>query len=291
MSEKIEMPVINYVPGTITTSLDAFAEAMKSVVEVYKNKTYTENEIALAKADRATLNKVRKQVNDKKIEIKKSYMEPYTQFENKVKEVLASIDEASYEIDTVVKHAEEKAKEAKRASIIETWNLLNPPVNSIDPFWNEKWLNKTYRIENIRVELTEIADKVRRETGFIMTFDEPKRTAVLNLYTSCGFNLSTAQMQYEEQERRKAEREAELQRMKEQAAKQPVKQPDPIPVVHQEIPKVVDTVATERKTETIYVRAFRTELTREQLLALADFCNTNNIRLNVTEKSQYEREI
>lgn len=292
---KLEMPVVTYTAGSITANFQPFTEAMKMAVEEYRNKNYTENDLTLAKSDRATLNKVKKAINDKKIEIKKEFMKPYDEFEKNVKDVISIIDNTASDIDAVVKHAEEKQKEAKKQQILETWELLNPPVNSIESFWSDRWLNKTYSIEKIRLELVEICDRIRKETAYIMDMnDEQAKTDLLNLYTTCNYNLTEAQMKYAEIQRKKAEREAELQRMKEQAhfiEHAPVEAE--MKPVSEPLPVVIDSVATERKTVTMYHREFSADLTREQLFALDGFCKQNGIILRVDpySKRTFEKEI
>ena len=74
----------------------------------YKDVVYTPETIALAKQDRATLNKVSSAINDEKKRIKNELLKPYVDFENKCKELMAIVDDASGTIDKQIKEFELK---------------------------------------------------------------------------------------------------------------------------------------------------------------------------------------
>ena len=71
-------------------------QIMNAVMEItkqYTGLTYTEEQMQDAKKDRATLNAMRKDISDRRIQVKKALMAPYEAFEAEVKEVVAMIDE------------------------------------------------------------------------------------------------------------------------------------------------------------------------------------------------------
>ena len=53
----------------------------------YRNLVYTEDNLKLAKADKAKLNKLKKALDERRKEIKKIYMEPYLILEGQIKEL------------------------------------------------------------------------------------------------------------------------------------------------------------------------------------------------------------
>ena len=73
--------------GTIDFNFEDLKEALTAELELYKNLVFTEDTKADAKKTVAELRKLKKQINDKRIEVKKLYMQPYTDFEAKVKEL------------------------------------------------------------------------------------------------------------------------------------------------------------------------------------------------------------
>ena len=75
-------------PGIV--SLDNFEElkaALQRQLAVYQTVVYSADGIKAAKKDKATLNKLKKAVDEKRKEIKKIYMQPYTIVEAQAKEL------------------------------------------------------------------------------------------------------------------------------------------------------------------------------------------------------------
>lgn len=78
----------------------------------YKNVVVTEDAIKDFKGDRAKLNKL-KALDDARKDVKKKYNEPYLEFEKKVKELIAIVDEPIAVIDSQLKEFEnERIKKA-----------------------------------------------------------------------------------------------------------------------------------------------------------------------------------
>ncbi|PWE85060.1 DUF1351 domain-containing protein [Agathobacter rectalis] len=79
--------------GAISFNFEDIKEALAAELELYKNLVFTEETKTDAKKTVAELRKLKKQINDKRIEVKKLYMQPYTDFEAKVKELDKLINE------------------------------------------------------------------------------------------------------------------------------------------------------------------------------------------------------
>ena len=79
--------------GVIGFNFEEIKEVLKNGLEEYKNMEFTEDSKKEAKATVASLRKLKKSVNDKRLEVKKSFMVPYNTFESQVQELDAQIDE------------------------------------------------------------------------------------------------------------------------------------------------------------------------------------------------------
>ena len=89
-------------PGQV--SIDNFQElktALTAVLERYEGMVYTEDRLADAKADKKELSRLRRDIDDRRKEIKKAYLAPYQDFEAQVKELLAMVDAPLDEIKTL----------------------------------------------------------------------------------------------------------------------------------------------------------------------------------------------
>ena len=105
-------------PGIAT--IDNFQElkqALEQQLEVYKSLAYSQDSIKAAKKDKAMLNKLKKAIDDKRKEIKKVYMQPYTVVEAQAKELIALIDEPLALIAGFIAREEAEEKEARRKDV------------------------------------------------------------------------------------------------------------------------------------------------------------------------------
>ena len=130
-------------------SFDNFEE-IKAMLEkhlaAYQNLVYTEDNLNLAKADKATLNKLKKALDERRKEIKKVYMAPYVEIETQIKELIALIDAPLSEIDSFVKQVELDEKAKKRLTIrgyydeiaADLGTFAEPLFNS-PAFFDSKW--------------------------------------------------------------------------------------------------------------------------------------------------------
>jgi len=110
----------------------------------YKSLVYTEENMATAKTDRATLNKVAKAINDEKIRVKKEFLKPFEDFESKCKELQTIISDASNHIDKQVKEYELKEQAEKEELIKNTFdsymsNQKFKELVNFDTIFNPKW--------------------------------------------------------------------------------------------------------------------------------------------------------
>ena len=117
-------------------------------LENYRNLTYSEDSLKLAKADKAALNKLKKALDERRKEIKKVYMEPYLRIEAQIKELTAMIDEPLREIDGFVKGMQAADKAAKRREIRRFYDTISAPLGELaEPlfesaaFFDRKWEN------------------------------------------------------------------------------------------------------------------------------------------------------
>ena len=129
---------------------------LEEKVKNYKNLVYTDENIGTAKSDRADLNKLKRALNDEKIRVKKTWLTPYSAFETKIKELINIVDVAVENVDTQVKDYEQKFKNEKKEEIEEFFNENigdYKELISLEKIFNDKWLNKTYKIDDIKKEI------------------------------------------------------------------------------------------------------------------------------------------
>lgn len=243
--------------GAIGFNFEEIKERLNSELEVYKNMIFTEDSKTEAKKTIASLRKLKKSVNDKKLEVKKSFMIPYTNFEAQVKELDKLIDEPINFINEQVEEFERRRVEEKKSLISEIYTEIMAEHEEaigylpLQRIYDSKWENATTTKKAITDAITERVDHVEKDLSIIHSMEsefEDKGIAkykatlelsdaieVMNQYQKQKEEILRRQ---EEEAKRKAEEEA-------RKASENVSEPD---IAMQEAP-VTDNVPEEKFVE------------------------------------------
>ena len=240
-------------------------------LEKYKNLIYTEENIKEAKADRALLNKVSTAINDEKKRIKNKLLEPYMDFEEKCKELMAMVTEVSSGIDLQVKSFEDKKKEEKLKEIMEYWIENVGEFNDLidfDLMFEERWLNVSYTMKNIKADITHIFEKTKLDLNTLDTTISDKN--ILNQVKDFYFNnmKSPTILSLSLQEAKRIEESSK--KIEELEAKQ------------ETIENKTEN-NTNNTQEELKQIDFRVWVSKEQMMALKEFLKTNNIKYGRVE--------
>lgn len=198
----------------------------------YMNLVYTADQIKGAKKDRAKLNKFVTALEDKRKEIKKQVMQPYTAFEKQEKELIGIVNQAVANIDTQIKGYEEAVRQEKLEKVKEIYKKTIGDLDRTVPFkkiYKDSWLNVSTTLKSITTEIAEIRDKVDSDLKVINADTSPYVFEMKEEYLK-AFDLTAAMMKkqkLEETAKKKAlfeeeqkQKEAQKQqRLKEEAQK------------------------------------------------------------------------
>lgn len=232
-TEKMELRLINPNENGFLQHIEWNAEEIRKQVSVmmsaYTDVTYTEDTMKSAKDDRATLNKFKKAIEDRRKEVKKKCMEPYEQFEREVKEVVALIDEPIQMIDNQIKEYEERLKAEKKEQIKAAYDKAIGELEADLPFervFDVRYLNATFALAKAITEIQEKIEKVKTDLMTIDGLDSKHKLNVRDVYMRT-LDLSQAMAEdrrlRELEERleadRRAKEEAERKRKEAEAAK------------------------------------------------------------------------
>lgn len=159
--------------GVIGFNFEEIKEKLNSELEIYKNMIFTEDSKTEAKKTIASLRKLKKSVNDKKLEVKKSFMIPYTNFEAQVKELDNLIDEPINFINNQVEEFERRRVEEKKSLISEIYTeIMAEHVEasgylSLQRIYDSKWENATTTNKAIIEAIVSGVDHVEKDIGII----------------------------------------------------------------------------------------------------------------------------
>lgn len=164
--------------GVITSNLAELKENVMSIAKAYEGLAVTEDNIPERKKDVATLRKVVKAIEDKRKEVKKEHMLPYTAFESEIKVVESLIDDVINPINTSIKDFEDKAKLEKlerckklyAEHIPEEYRLYVP----LESVMKDSWLNKSTTDKDIIFDLSEKLTNVKTELSTLESLGIPE---------------------------------------------------------------------------------------------------------------------
>lgn len=159
--------VVTGTPGSaIEANFDAIRARIASIVELYEGTVVTPAYLTGAKRDRAYLNGLDKEIAQRRIEIKKTYMAPVVAFEAKVAELVAPIKNASDAIDAQVKAIEEQERVEKRVALVAHWEEFAGVLADAVPFeqvTQDAWLLKSTPLAKGYEAIEILVERVARE--------------------------------------------------------------------------------------------------------------------------------
>lgn len=245
--------------GSIETNFEEIKVALAAGLEEYKGMVFTAESQPEAKRTVASLRKLKKAMNDRRIEIKKTFMAPYTNFEAQVKELDKLIDEPIDFISGQIEEFERRRVEAKKAMICEIYTGIMAEHGTVmeylplDRIYDSRWENSTTTQKAITEAITAHVEHVEKDLDTIRTMESEFEDKGLAKYRAT-LELSdaiTAMNQYQKQKEEILRRQAEEEQRKaeEEARRAAEEEQRKAALVHEEpvVPEVVLDVALEEE--------------------------------------------
>lgn len=248
-------------PEPISWNYAELKTELTSSLAEYESKVYTEDSIAIAKADAASLRKLKKALNDERIRREKAYMEPFNDFKAQVKEICQMIDSTTEKIDGQLSEFEKARLEKKKADIEELFNKMDfPEWVTLDKIARPEWINKSVTLKKISAELEEILVSVKLDITTIESLTDYSFEAMD--YYKRTLNLQDAIAEGQRLEKLRTEK-AKAEKVIEPTA-------DDLPI------EITDEEPAKLPT---YHFKFEVDLTKAQAWALHEFCEKAGIKL------------
>jgi len=258
----------------IEFNYEELRQEISSRLAKYKGLIYTEDSIKAAKADRATLNKFKDTLNDKKIEVKKQCLRPYEDFEAKIKLLMEMVSEPILAIDAQVKAYEQAKKDEKKAAILDFYTAHIGDLAALLPFerlFSDKWLNATVRMKEIEESIITTITRTTSDLHTIADLHSEFELQIKDTYLKT-LDLGEALRERTRLEQQKAKmQEYEEKKAEETAAVRPKE-------VFRCPPKTPEAPEPAAEAPKLHEIDFRIWATDVQLAALKAFLNDNNIK-------------
>lgn len=276
------------IPEKISFNYEELKAELTEKVAFYETLVYTDDQVKDAKADRATLNKLKKTLNDERIRREKEYMQPFNEFKAQVNEIIGIIDKPIAVIDKQVKEFEDQKKANKQNAIEELFATIGfQNFVTLEKIWDPKWLNASVSMKSIeeqmRSRMYQIGDDVLtlhnlQEFGFEAT-EVYKQTldinkAIKEAQRMAEITKAKAEAEAKKkaaEESRKAEEERKAKEIKEE--QRVIVQTEP----HEQAVTPQEPVQSADSTQERMVVRFEVLLTTEDAYALKEFFKSRSI--------------
>ena len=172
-------------PQAILFNYEELKAEINAQLTRYRGRIYSEDQTDEAKKDRATLNKFATNLNSFRIDLEKTYNKPFTEFKNRVSELITSVKEVAGEIDEGIKRYEAEKAEEKKASIKEYFDFAIGDYKdhvTFEQIFNEKWLNKSYKDTAIKEDIDQIVANINNALTAIRALNSSDEAYLISFY-------------------------------------------------------------------------------------------------------------
>ena len=149
------------------------------IAEKLNEMEVNEDNIKEQKKLLAKVNKVVKELNSRRIAIKKEILEPYELFNSQVKEIESVIKEADTRLRNQAREIEEEERVEKKKRVHEIWDLRMQQYDLAKMIEFEDWiqqshLNKSMSMNKVEDEMVIFLEAVEKDLGVINDMDNSK---------------------------------------------------------------------------------------------------------------------
>lgn len=241
----------------------------KEHTETYNGLIVMEDGIAVAKRDVADLRKIARMADEYRIALTREHAKKIETTVQQLKELAATFNMTAQRIDVQIKAFSEKEKADKKKEI-ELFFAQNvgdmSGILDLSHIWDERWLNKTVKMDAIQQAIAGSIQKVREGISAIRNMGVKYEQEMINTFVE-KMDMAAAI------EKKTALERQELAFKAEATIPEPEQQHDPKPMVDKQ-----ETVPEEPEyEEELFTLTFTVTGTKEQLIALKNFMNSSNI--------------
>ncbi|WCZ54991.1 putative replication protein [Latilactobacillus phage TMW 1.2272 P1] len=291
-------------------SIGNFEEMKQKLTDyaaTYKDIVITEQTFKDDKKVRSQMRALKKQINDRRIAIKKDINKPLDEFESNVKELTTILDNVIDPIDKGIKFYDQAVKDKKKQHVMQlVADLTDQNGLTVDDIqFNNKWLNTTSNDKNVIKEVKAQIAAIKAEQARIdgerliitnyakaVELDAQGWLAMVNDGKSAAEVMKLMDKARDEAKRKaaaKAEYDAAMAKLDEDKAKENTvevegRKVDPdtgeiIKPVSQEQPEVQRSYSAKPKTYNVLLKL--NNITGPQSQMLKDFLDDNGVDYDV----------
>lgn len=161
------------IPEKVKFNYEELRKELEAKCDEYASVVYTEEQIKMAKNDRATLNKLKDALKSEILSRKREYLIPFEDFETKMRTLVTMIDKPVKLIDESIKAFENKEKEAKNEEIKKFFESCERPEwLPYEKVFDISFLNKSVTMKKVQETILAKIDKVNNDLQMLSELPE-----------------------------------------------------------------------------------------------------------------------
>lgn len=269
--------------GTIEFNFEELKADLEKQLAAYTGLVLTEKTVKEGKKSVAELNALKKDINDRRIEVKKEHMKPYDEFEKKAKELGELIDKPIFLIKDQLEAFEQRRIEERKQEISAIYEESIADLKEILPLsriYNSKWENATTTKKAIKDDIKTKVLNTQNDLKIIKEMPTDATEKAIETYKAT-LQLSDAITYINRYEQQKADilkrQEEERKRAEEEAQKAAEQKPE-VPGVENASESVSkQEVFIPPTTEPDYATSYEVVADPFQLVQLESFMREHGI--------------
>lgn len=202
---KLSSSVIEVVkPTIIFPEYEGLIKEAQRVSEFIDSIELNDENVKEVKGVLAKANRAIKELNDRRIAIKKEILEPYEVFASQIKEIETIVKDSDTRLRNEVRELEENLRLIKKEEIEEIWNKRvkqyeYAKLMDFENFLENRHLNKSTSMNSVEKDMVDFLDRSENDLN-ILSANERKDEAI-SLYKECkdlGMVIATIRERIEE---------------------------------------------------------------------------------------------
>lgn len=226
---------VTYTPAVIDDNLAALEAYVDGQIAPYMGMAIDPNseyELKNARAVMATLNKLKKPIDDERKRVKREYDAPLKEFEAMVKAITSKIDEARDFVKVQVENADEAFKERRKAHLAEEYEGVAGLLAGVIPFdaiCEPEWLRRSKAESAAEAALQDKAQTALKGYETLMKKQLVHADEVMKRYAETLDVIAALELEDELNEKDRRMAEFKAAQAKVEAVRNPEPEPEPQP--------------------------------------------------------------
>lgn len=275
-TKDLQLVVNEHVQGKLLTNAKHIREFVTDRIKDYSPEKYV-GKVPEAKQDRATLNAAAKELNSKRLELERQFMEPFAEFKAVITDTVNEIKSASAKIGDVIGEVEQRERDERLAEIRAEYDASGFTLLPLERILDNRWLNKSTSTKKWKEELASTIEKINSDLESLSGIGEDEETVKAFYLDTLDIGRALQHGRQLRERREALAAQAQERQKVEPPQEEPKDPPAEDPLVEEALAEEPAPTEEAPKAEILSID-LRLHGTKEQLTALRQYIDQSKIR-------------